>query len=133
MKRRKKWLNKLLILALSVLVLSGCSRVDVSDAPATLTYSPYGEDIEITLTEAETAELVRIFDGKATPFEIGTPACGFSGEVSIQIGLQRFWIAQDRCGIVFHQNSLRYFSVSDKEIEYIHQLFQKYGGKFPCV
>lgn len=128
-----KKLATLLLASTLLLALSGCSRVNVSGTSATLTFTPYEYNIIVKLTEEEAAELVRIFDGKQTPFDPTVPACGFSEEVSLQIGTQRFWIACDDCPIVFHQNTLRYFSVSEEEKEYIHQLFEQYGGKFPCI
>lgn len=31
------------------------------------------------------------------------------------------------------EGALKYFSISEDGIDYIHALFEKYGGYFPCV
>lgn len=58
-----------------VLALCGCSDAD----NATLTFTCYEYDIEETLTQEETREVVRIFDNKKLSVDFfGTPSCGFS-------------------------------------------------------
>ena len=58
--------------------------------------------------------------------------CG-CGMVNVSSDAQVFAIAFDTCNTVLHYASLRYFSVSQEDLAYLHALFEQYGGYFPCV
>ena len=56
--------------------------------------------------------------------------------ISLKVGGRIFAIARDTCNCIQDLSlypNLRYFDVSKKDMEYIHTLFEKYGGHFPCV
>ena len=126
----KKILAVLAVLAL-VFLLCSCSRSNVSsNASVTLNF----KGISITLTDEEAAKVLQILDGKVyDSFLSGVPSCGFDKSVSFQVGLQTFAVAMDTCNCIYDLTSLKYFDVTEEEITYIHELFEKYGGHFPCI
>ena len=85
--------------------------------------------------EAHEAEkIIDIIDGSEyDPFYSGIPSCGFDKNVSLKVGDRVFAIAPDTCNVIQDLSNLRFFSVSDEDMEYIHSLFEKYGGCFPCI
>ena len=118
-----------------LLLLWGCSETRLSSgSDVTLNFRVYGENISVKLTEDEAQRVIEILDGNAydSIFD-GIPSCGFGEEVSLQIGNRKFAIAMDTCNCVQDLNSLRYFTVSQEGIDYLHLLFEKYGGYFPCI
>ena len=117
-----------------LLWLGGQTRLSsVSDV--TLNFQCYGKNICVELTEEEAEKVVEILDGNSYDpiFFDGIPSCGFSNEVSLKVGSRVFAIAMDTCNCVQDMGSLRYFNISQEGIEYIHALFEKYGGYFPCI
>lgn len=113
--------------------LSSCglgSRVHLDrDSEARLIFN----DIDVKLTDEEADKVIEIFDEaeKKDIFTNGVPSCGFSDDVALVIGLQRFCIAGDTCGTV--QIGFSYIDLDKEDIEYIHKLFEKYGGHFPWI
>ena len=128
-------MKKLLFILMSValvLSLSSCalvSRVRLDkDAEVTLIF----DDINVVLTDEEADRVFEIFDGaKKQSLFWGTPSCGFNENVALQIGMTRFKIACDTCGTAMV--GTRAIVIDDEDIEYIHKLFEKYGGHFPCI
>ncbi len=130
----KKLSILLALLMVFSLCFSGCQRVSVSsNKPGKLIFSfpDRGIDIRQTLTQEETDALAAIVNGKSMSFE--NSSCGFYQDVCFIIDGTRFCPACDTC------NGIRVFgigmeiTVSQEEIQFIHDLFEKYGGKFPCV
>ena len=105
-----------------------------ANAPVELVYIIYEHNITVTLQKEEADQVRRILDGKTyDPIGWGVTACGFDENVSLRVGNRTYAIAMDTCNSILDMGSLRYFSVSQEEIDYIHALFQKHGGGFPCM
>lgn len=117
------------------LVLFGCSKSSVKSGSAVqLNFQVNSKDIEATLTEEEAAQVIGILSGKSyDSFADGIPSCGFDKAVSFRIDGRTYAIAMDTCGTVLDFGNLKYFHLSDEEIDYIHKLFEAYGGSFPCI
>lgn len=130
----KQFFCILLCLAIG-LVCIGCNQTQVAaDTDVTLNFVYASENIHTVLTEAEASAVIRILNKKGyNPAIFGTPACGFDANISLEIGDQVYAIACDTCGTICNLEQNRYFHVSDEKIEYIHALFESYGGYFPCV
>ena len=123
----------LIICAFLILVLfASCSRVSVSsDALAELTYK-YGDvSVSEALTKEESEQLSNIVNGKT--LYAGDPSCSFDVNISFQLGDRVFCPACDSCGKVKDCKTGKYFNISDAERETIEEIFEKYGGHFPCV
>ena len=118
-----------------LLLLWGCSETRLSSgSDVTLNFRVYGENISVKLTEDEAQRVIEILDGNAydSIFD-GIPSCGFSKEVSLEVDSRVFAIARDTCNCVQDLGNLKYFNISKEDIKYIHTLFEKYGGYFPCI
>ena len=110
--------------------LAGCRETKISeDATVTLHFN----DIVQELTAEESAKVIEILNGNPYDPLSGVPACGFSKEVSFEIGGRFYAVAMDTCNNMQDLGTLRFFPVTEDEIDYIHALFEKYGGYFPCV
>ena len=130
----KRFLSLILILTV-LLCVCGCSRTNLSSgAKVELTFIYGDQSIETLLPEAEAQEVIRILDGRAyDPVSWGIPSCGFDEDVSLKVGGRVFAIACDTCNCVQDMGSFRYFDIPQEDMDYIHTLFEKYGGFFPCV
>ena len=84
----------------------------------------YGADVSAVLTAEESKNIKDILKN-AKPS--GNLSCGFNFNVSIKIGTRVYLIAQDGCAS--YQYFLRYYDISNEDIDYIHDIFDKYGGK----
>jgi len=127
----KRLLSFLVIFAL-LLSLCGCGMVTVSgDGEAVLRFVYGEENIFQVLTPEEAEQVAEIFDQKILLTD--SPSCGFDEDISITIDGQVFAVARDNCGIIQHCDSGRYFPVSEEDISFIHDLFEQYGGDFPCI
>ena len=110
--------------------LAGCRETKISeDATVTLHFN----DIVQELTAEESAKVIEILNGNPYDPLSGVPACGFSKEVSFDIGGRFYAVAMDTCNNMQDLGTLRFFPVTEDEINYTHALFEKYGGYFPCV
>ena len=118
-----------------LLLLWGCSETRLSSgSDVTLNFRVYGENICVKLPEDESQKVIEILDGNSyRSFLDGIPSCGFSKEVSLEVDSRVFAIARDTCNCVQDLGNLKYFNISKEDIEYIHTLFEKYGGYFPCI
>ena len=120
------------VLAVAVL-LSGCSITRVSKkADVSLHFVCGDVNIHAGLSDEEAQRVIRILDGNVYDPPIGIPSCGFNEEICLQVGDQTFAVACDGCNGFEHVNRFRFFDVSTEDIAYIHALFEKYGGFFPC-
>ena len=124
------------LMVLVVLVsICGCSKTSVNkDADVSLSFV-YGEgNISATLEDDEAEKVIGILNGNNyDPVSSGVPSCGFDKNISLKIGGQTFAIACDTCNYIQDLGNLRYFGIPKEDMEYIHSLFEKYGGYFPCI
>ena len=130
----KRLLTVLIILVI-LFSLCSCSKTSVSkNSEVTLTFI-YGEkNIRVTLEDDEAEKVIDILNGNNyDPISSGVPSCGFDKNISLQIGGRTFAIACDTCNCIQDLGNLRYFDISKEDMEYIHSLFEKYGGYFPCI
>ena len=117
------------------LTFCGCSKTNVNEgAEVTLNFICGDKDICVTLEESEAEKVIDILDGNEYDSALlGVPSCGFDKNVSLEVGGRIFAIACDTCNSIQDLGNLRYFTVSSEDMEYIHSLFEKYGGFFPCI
>ncbi len=120
---------------LMMLTLCACGTSNKNKvSEVTLVFNANGENVSETLTDEEAAKLIEIFDGNSLQnLYRGTPSCSFDENVAIKIADRTYAIALDTCGIVKELSSNKHFSITDEDIAYIHSVFVKYGGYFPCV
>ncbi|MBQ2445561.1 MAG: hypothetical protein II272_03880 [Oscillospiraceae bacterium] len=130
----KRLLVIFVILFLMVAVC-GCSKTSVrEDADVTLTFICGDKDISVTLEDSEAEKVVDILNGNDyAPVSSGLRSCGFDKNVSLKVGGHVFAIACDMCNNIQDLGNLRYFSVTQEDMEYIRSLFEKHGGYFPCI
>ena len=115
--------------------ICGCSKTSIdSNADVTLTFIYGEENISVTLEDDEAKKIVDILDGNNyDSLSSGVPSCGFDKNISLKVGGRVFAIACDTCNCIQDLGNLRYFDIPQEDMEYIHSLFEKYGGYFPCV
>ena len=95
----------------------------------------YGDkDIRVALSVEESRALKKIFFNEKTP-RANKPSCKITENVSIRMEHESetliFCVACDMSPIINIQNS--YLKISEDEQKCIYQIFEKYGGFFPCV
>lgn len=131
-----KKLRILVLILIIILSLYACSKTRVStNAGVTLIFI-YGEDnINVTLADDEAAKVIDILDGNTyePSVLIGYPSCGFNENVALKVGTHRFAIACDTCNCIQDCSNYLYFDIPKEDMAYIHSLFEKYGGYFPCI
>ena len=101
----------------------------ITSALANMTYVYGGQEIREVLSPEESQLLRSIFDSRR-PYS-DNPSCGFTEDISISFGSLVFCIACDDCPIIKFGN--KYFKISEEDRETINQIFEKYGGTFPCL
>lgn len=130
-----KYLVSILLVVILSVTLYSCSKTHTrSGRPVTLTYQIYGKDICVTLPEEDAEKVIAMLDHKPyrSVFVDGVPSCGFDKNVSLKIGNRIYAIACDTCNTVMDWRIGRYFYIEEADMDYIHRLFQQYGGDFPC-
>ena len=130
----KRFFAVLMILVL-LISICGCSKTSVSNnADVTLSFV-YGDDnIRVTLEDDEAEKVIDILNGNDyNPISSGTPSCGFDKSICLQVGGRVFAVACDTCNCIQDLGNLRYFDIPKEDMDYIHSLFEKYGGYFPCI
>lgn len=130
-------MKRLFCFALVLLVLftcCSCSTAVRSGSEVTLVFTCYESDISVVLPEEEAEKVITILDGKNYKSLLeGVRSCGFDSEVCFKINNRTYAIARDTCNCVQDLGNLHYFSISKADMDYIHSLFEKYGGYFPCI
>ena len=119
-------------LMLAMLILVSCeSKKTDETVSAKLVFNPFGEGVSVTLTPEESARVAEIIKSAEAlpPGEMLT--CGFSTDVSITIDDVIYCIGRDGCGSL--ECGILYFNISDSDADEIHAIFEKYGGRFPCI
>ena len=122
----------ILIATLSIFVRS---ETEVRrNAAVTLDFVYEETSIHVTLTDKEAAKVMEILNGNTyDPILLGYPSCGFRKDVALKVGNRRFSIASDACNCIYDASRFHYFDIPKEDMAYIHALFEKYGGYFPCV
>ena len=130
----KRVFAMLIIFAL-LLSVCGCAKTSAdTSADVTLTFIYGGESIRVTLEGEEAKKVSGLLDGNEyDSVFFGAPSCGFDQSISFQVGNRVFAIARDTCNHIQDLGNLRYFAIPQDDMDYIHALFEKYGGYFPCV
>ena len=130
----QRYISVILLLLLPFL-LTACDRTQLqADNSVELTFIYCDSNIQVSLTPEESAKVVDILGGNTyDPIWAGIPSCGFDENISLKVGNRTFAIACDTCAHVQDCNNLKYFAISKSDMEYIHKLFESYGGSFPCV
>lgn len=131
-------MKHLLCIALVLFILFTCCACSTTSVPdgetVELRFIYADKNINVVLSDDEGERIIDILDGKIyDPIFSGTPSCGFDENISLRVDGHAYAIACDTCKNIQDCESLRYFSVTQEEIQYIHSLFEKYGGHFPCV
>ena len=123
------------VIFLLVFSMSGCTQTSVDkNANVTLAFIYGDANVNVTLEKEEAARVIEILDGKNYASLLsGAPSCSFNENVSLKVGNRVFAIACDTCNCVQDMSNLRYFDIPIEDMGYIHSLFEKYGGYFPCV
>jgi hypothetical protein len=115
--------------------ICGCTKTSVTKSSDVALIFIYGEEnINVTLEDTEAEKVIDILNGNNyTPIFSGDPSCGFNKDISLEVDGRIFAIACDTCNNIQDLSNLRYFDITQEDMEYIHSLFEKYGGYFPCV
>ena len=126
------------MLLVSVPVVNCLTAAEKTSVPqnseVTLIFIYGEEDILVTLEDDEAEKVIDILnENNYAPLLSGVPSCGFDKNISLKIGGRSFAIACDTCNCIQDLGNLRYFDIPEEDMEYIHSLFEKYGGYFPCV
>ena len=125
----------ILVVLVILVSICGCAKTSVNkNADVTLSFV-YGEDdIHVKLDDSETQKVIDILNGNNyNPISSGVPSCGFDKNISLKVDGRTFSIACDTCNCIQDLGNLRYFDIAKEDMDYIHSLFEKYGGYFPCV
>ena len=125
----------ILVVLVILVSICGCAKTSVNkNADVTLSFV-YGEDdIHVKLDDSETQKIIDILNGNNyNPISSGVPSCGFDKNISLKVDGRTFSIACDTCNCIQDLGNLRYFDIAKEDMDYIHSLFEKYGGYFPCV
>ena len=120
---------------LLMLAVCGCAQTNASEnAEVTLIFICGDQNIHAELSDEEAQSVIAILDGNSYASILsGVPSCGFNKNIALKVGNHTYAIACDGCRYIQDLGNLRFFTVSQKEIAYIHGLFESYGGYFPCV
>ena len=133
MKRTIPAVIVVIMLALITASLIGCVRL-TTDSTKVILHFHYGEnDIHEELTENEAEEIRKMISGKFYTLELGTPSCGFTKDVSIEIGGKYYCPACDNCTTIYDPNVDRYFEITEEQRSILEDIFSAHGGVFPCV
>lgn len=118
-----------------MLSICGCAKTSLdTSADVTLSFVYADKNIRVTLDDEEAKKVIDILNGnRYDPLSSGTPSCGFDENISLQVGDRVFAIACDTCNCVQNLSNMRYFDISQEDMAYIHSLFEKHGGYFPCI
>lgn len=115
----------ILLLALSIYCILPKSNVSKNDdVELVLIYNE--RSIQVVLPDTEAKKIISILDGNLYDLLSGTPVCGFMKCYGFKIGDTFYAVAIDSCETIMDCSSDRYFYVSQEELNYIHDLFEKY-------
>ena len=125
----------ILLIMLVMILLCACGKTSVDkDSEVTLIFIYEDDNISVTLNADEAEQVLKILDGNAYASRFsGIPSCGFTENISLKAGNRVFAIACDTCNCMQDMSNLKYFDIPTDDMAYIHALFDKYGGYFPCI
>ena len=134
MKSKQLWV--VLLILIIIFSLYACSKTTVTgNQDVTLLFIYEDKNITVTLTDEEAAKVIEILNGNTydPTILLGSPSCGFWEDVALKVGERTFSIASDGCSCIRDGSNRMYFDIPEEDMAYIHTLFEKYGGYFPCV
>ena len=125
----------ILLVVVIVFVCIGCGTTNISaGSDVVLNFNNSDENIHVTLTDTEAEMVARILRRNFyDPRWAGVPSCGFSEEISLAVNDRAYAIACDDCNYIMDCTAQRFFRISQRNMDDIRALFEKYGGYFPCV
>ena len=135
---KKKLLITLLVaVALSVMFFVGCVSHPSPFGEVTLHFH-YGDvNVDEVLSAEEAKEIRRILTGNFKTFDCGEAnagwGCGYTEDVSIEIGGTHFCPANDKCTGVYDSRSRMMFDLSETNRKKLESIFEAHGGHFPCI
>ena len=134
MRYMKRFFAVFIILVV-LISICGCAKTNINkNADVTLNFIYGDKDIRVTLEDDEAEKVIAILNGNNyAPIASGIPSCGFDKNISLKVGGRVFAIACDTCNCIQDLGNLRFFDIPKEDMEYIHSLFEKHGGKFPCI
>ncbi|MCL1879216.1 MAG: hypothetical protein FWF71_01115 [Actinomycetia bacterium] len=118
-------------------------KTKIRGSNAILIYSRCGQKINACLTPEESTLLKGILNNRRLYSD--SPSCGFDEDISIRFGDQIFCVAHDTCPTIVYSRGgdkdcdaasaadRLCMTISKTEREIIDQIFEKYGGFFPCT
>ena len=133
---KRKWLWTLLLILVVVLSLYTCSKTRLrANQDVTLIFVYEDKNINVLLPEDEAAKVIEILN--SNPYDpsilVGYPSCGFDQNIALKVGNRHFAVACDTCNCIQDGLTRMYFDIPKEDMAYIHSLFEKYGGYFPCI
>ena len=134
MKSKQLWV--VLLILIIIFSLYACSKTRVAaNQDVTLLFIYEDKNITATLTDEEAAKVIEILNGNSydPTILLGSPSCGFWENVALKVGERTFSIASDGCSCIRDGSNRMYFDIPEEDMAYIHTLFEKHGGYFPCV
>ncbi len=131
MKKYIVFFSSLLLLAVMIVSFSSCAKVEIAKGEMLAVFQYGDTDIKKPLYEEDSEFVRKIFNGKTMVSD--NTSCGFSENVALIIDGNTYCIACDSCGTIYHVEEDKYFHLSDKETENLHNLLHEYGFQFPCV
>lgn len=115
-----------------IFLLCSCDTVSLDEESIVkLVFHHNDTNVETQLSIQESEIIIDIIDGKRLYQD--NPSCGFSEDISLVIDGKIYSPACDDCCIIKDCSSGKYFSISRDQRETIEEIFESYGGYFPCV
>ena len=97
----------------------------------------YNQDTSISVVITDEKDILVLQEMLRGFSVIDTFPCGFSADISITMTNGRrgitFLPANDGCPILRVGDANRYIRVADDAIKKLHEIFERYGGFFPCI
>lgn len=136
-KHKKIWLTVavaavILLVVGAALFLTGKTSVP-DEQPVTLVFQYADEDVQVVLPQDEADRVRSILNHKTYYDPLTILSCGFDENVSFRIGSKTYCMACDDCDSVMELPTNRYFDIGEEGRAEIVEIFEKYGGRFPCI
>ena len=130
-------------IALFVVIYMGNAMMKVSvsninDAIIVFVYIDKNINEKLAIEDAEI--LMNIVNGKRLFWDY--PSCGFTPDISFRFENMIFSVAKDTCTIIrvetkhevrMRKAMKRHIYITKEERQKVEEIFNKYGGYFPCV
>ena len=131
----KRIVSIFLLICLGISLCACSSEVVLrEDQKVTMTFRYEYKNIKRALNEEESAEIIKIFNGKYC-FDVANenPSCGYDDDVALTVGKTTFAIARDGCHTAMNMSTREIILLTEDEYDYILMLYDTYGGFFPCM